>query len=182
MAVLALIPSRTRIPVLVVWIVALVAAVTAAVLGAVTLDLPVGEARPGLGFFLVVLRGAFVVAAFIAIHGLATRGPPDRHAAAPAGAGRADRGRGGRPRCSGWRGSSLEGPGELTDDRDTGIPAYMVQDALWAPPTASWWSAAASRTASTLRRAARRRRHHRRGRDPRRHRRPTPTSTPTSRR
>ena len=27
----------------------------------------------------------------------------------------------------------LEGPGELTDDRDTGIPAYMVQDALRGP-------------------------------------------------
>ena len=34
---------------------------------------PIGEARPGLGFCLVVIRGAFVVAAFIAIHGLATR-------------------------------------------------------------------------------------------------------------
>ena len=73
MAVLALIPSRTRVPVLVVWIVALVAAGTSAVLAAVHLDLPVGESRPGLGFFLVVLKGAFVVATFIAIHGLATR-------------------------------------------------------------------------------------------------------------
>jgi hypothetical protein len=27
----------------------------------------------------------------------------------------------------------LEGPGELTDARDTGIPAYMVQDALRGP-------------------------------------------------
>ena len=27
----------------------------------------------------------------------------------------------------------LEGPGELTDERDTGIPAYMVQDALRGP-------------------------------------------------
>ena len=132
MAVLALIPSRTRIPVLVVWIVALVAAVTAAALGAVRLDLPIGEARPGLGFFLVVIRGAFVVAAFIAIHGLATRarrtGTPLRRlvpvaltavaAVVP---------------VLGLAWFVLEGPGELTDDRDTGIPAYMVQDALRGP-------------------------------------------------
>ena len=132
MAVLALIPSRTRIPVLVVWIVALVAAVTAAALGAIRLDLPIGEARPGLGFFLVVIRGAFVVAAFIAIHGLATRarrtGTPLRRlvpvaltavaAVIP---------------VLGLAWFVLEGPGELTDDRDTGIPAYMVQDSLRGP-------------------------------------------------
>jgi hypothetical protein len=132
MAVLALVPSRTRIPVLVVWIVALVAALTSAALGAVRLDLPVGESRPGLGFFLVVLRGAFVVAAFIAIHGLATRarrtGSPIRRlvpvtltalaALVP---------------VLGLAWFVLEGPGELTDDRDTGIPAYMVQDALRGP-------------------------------------------------
>ena len=132
MAVLALIPSRTRIPVLVVWIVALVAAGTSAVLAAVHLDLPVGESRPGLGFFLVVLKGAFVVATFIAIHGLATRarrtGSPLRRlvpvaltavmAIVP---------------LLGLAWFVLEGPGELTDDRDTGIPAYMVQDALRGP-------------------------------------------------
>ena len=132
MAVLALIPSRTRIPVLVVWIVALVAAATSAALGAVLLDLPVGEARPGLGFFLVVLRGAFVVAAFIAIHGLATRArrtgttlrrlvPLTLTAAAAV------------VPVLGLAWFVLEGPGELTDERDTGIPAYMVQDALRGP-------------------------------------------------
>ena len=132
MAVLALIPHRTRIPVLVVWIVALVAALTSAALGAVSLTLPVGEARPGLGFFLVVLRGTSVVAAFIAIHGLATRarrtGTTIRKlvpvvltavaAVVP---------------ILGLSWFVLEGPGELTDDRDTGIPTYMVQDALRGP-------------------------------------------------
>ncbi len=132
MAVLALIPSRTRIPVLVVWIVALVAAATSAALGAVLLDLPVGEARPGLGFFLVVLRGAFIVAAFIAIHGLATRArrtgttlrrlvPLTLTAVAAV------------VPVLGLAWFVLEGPGELTDERDTGIPAYMVQDALRGP-------------------------------------------------
>jgi GT2 family glycosyltransferase len=132
MAVMALVPSRTRIPVLVVWIVALVAALTSAALGAFHFELPVGDARPGLGFFLVVLRGAFVVALFIAIHGLATRarrtGTPLRRlvpvvmtviaAVVP---------------VVGLAWFVIQGPGELTDERDTGIPAYMVQDALRGP-------------------------------------------------
>ena len=132
MAVLALIPSRTRIPVLVVWVVAFVAALTAAALGAVDLTLPVGEARPGLGFFLVLLRGAFVVAGFIAIHGLATRArrlgtsgrrlvPALLTAVAAV-----------IPLLGlGW--FVLQGPGHLTDDRDTGIPAYMVQASETGP-------------------------------------------------
>ncbi len=132
MAVLALIPSRTRIPVLVVWVVAFVAALTAAALGAVGFMLPVGEARPGLGFLLVLLRGAFVVAGFIAIHGLATRarrlGTSGRRlvpALATAVAAMI-------PLLGlGW--FVLQGPGELTDDRDTGIPAYMVQASVAGP-------------------------------------------------
>jgi hypothetical protein len=92
----------------------------------------VGHARPGLGFFLVALRGAFVVAAFIAVHGLATRarrtGTTARKlvpavltavaAVVP---------------LLGLAWFVVQGPGELTDDRDTGIPAYMVQDALRGP-------------------------------------------------
>jgi len=130
--VLALIPSRTRVPVLVVWIVALVAAGTAAALAAVHLDLPVGASRPGLGFFLVVLKGAFVVATFIAIHGLATRarrtGSPLRRLVPVALTGVMA-----IVPLLGLAWFVLEGPGELTDDRDTGIPAYMVQDALRGP-------------------------------------------------
>ncbi len=91
-----------------------------------------GEARPGLGFFLVVLRGTFVVAAFIAIHGLATRArrtgtslrrlvPVALTAVAAV------------VPVLGLAWFVLEGPGELTDERDTGIPAYMVQDALRGP-------------------------------------------------
>ncbi len=132
MAVLALVPSRSRIPVLVVWIVALVAALTSAALGAVSLSLPVGQARPGLGFFLVVLRGAFVVAAFLAIHGLATRarrtGTTMRKlvpAVLTAGAAVVP--------VFGLAWFVLEGPGQLTDGRDTGIPTYMVQEAERGP-------------------------------------------------
>ncbi len=129
MAVVALVPSRTRIPVLVVWIATLVAAVTSAALGAVTLDLPVGQSSAGLGFFLVVIRGAFVVAAFIAIHGLATRarrtGTTARRLVPVVMTGVAA-----VVPVLGLAWFVHEGPGELTDQRDTGIPAYMVQDAL----------------------------------------------------
>ncbi len=79
-----------------------------------------------------MLRGAFVVAAFIAIHGLATRarrtGTTIRKlvpvvltavaAVVP---------------ILGLAWFVLEGPGELTDDRDTGIPTYMVQDSQLGP-------------------------------------------------
>ena len=168
MAVLALIPSRTRIPVLVVWIVALVAAATSAALGAVLLDLPVGEARPGLGFFLVVLRGAFVVAA---VHRHPRPGhprPPDRHHPAAAGPTDTHRGRGrgarARPRLvrprgtrrahrrAGHRHPGVHGPGRAprTRPRHPRDPRQRRRGPL-------------------VRRPARRRGHHRRGRDPRRH-------------
>lgn len=73
LAVLALAPRLTRIPVLVCWIVAVVAAGTAAVLATITLDLPAGPVVPGLGFLLVVLQGAFVVAAMIGTQGILAR-------------------------------------------------------------------------------------------------------------
>jgi len=62
LAVLALIPRATRIPVLVCWIVAAVAGVSAAVWGAFSLDLAATSTDAGLGFLVVVLQGAFVVA------------------------------------------------------------------------------------------------------------------------
>ena len=108
--------------------------------------LPVGEARPGLGFFLVVLRGAFVVAAFIAIHGLATRARRPAPAATP-GAGRADRGRGGDP-GAGAGVVRARGPGRADRrprHRHPGV--HGAGRARAGRPTASWSSAAASRTA-----------------------------------
>ena len=61
----ALVPARTRVPVLVCWLVALAAAVVAAVLALVTLDLPAVTTRPSLGLFVVILQGAVVVAAVL---------------------------------------------------------------------------------------------------------------------
>ncbi len=65
LAVVALIPLRTRVQVLVCWLVALAAAVVTAGLAAITLDLPAVSMRPGLGLFVVVLSGLAVVAVCI---------------------------------------------------------------------------------------------------------------------
>ena len=65
LAVVALVPRRTRVPVLACWLVALAAALAAAVLARVTLDLPATTTRPGLGLFVVILQGAAVVAVVI---------------------------------------------------------------------------------------------------------------------
>lgn len=70
LALLALLPRATRIPVLVCWVVALVTAVLAALLGAVTFDLAATSVDAGPGVLLLVLQGTFVVAASIGAVGL----------------------------------------------------------------------------------------------------------------
>jgi GT2 family glycosyltransferase len=62
LAVAALIPRSTRVPVLICWLVALAAAVVSGVLSHVTLDLPSVTTRPSLGLFVVILQGTWVVA------------------------------------------------------------------------------------------------------------------------
>ncbi|GAA1924520.1 glycosyltransferase [Nocardioides hwasunensis] len=62
LAVAALVPRRTRIPVVICWLVALAAAVVSGVLSQVTLDLPAVATRPSLGLFVVILQGTAVVA------------------------------------------------------------------------------------------------------------------------
>lgn len=63
LAVLALAPRVTRIAVSIGWLVALPAALVVAVLGAVVLHLPATDTPPSLGFFVVVIQGAFLTAA-----------------------------------------------------------------------------------------------------------------------
>ncbi len=67
----ALLPRATRIPVLVCWIVALVAAGLAAVLGNQVVTLEVATTPLGIGFLVVVLQGALVTAATLGGQGLA---------------------------------------------------------------------------------------------------------------
>ncbi len=129
-AVLALVPSRTRVPVLVCWVVAFAAALVAPALGLVTFERDAVSTRAGLGFLVVVIQAAFVVGAVIAAQG-ATRGGSSSAwgqravavvvlAAAVV------------PLVGlGW--FVAYGPGELDNDRDTGIPAYMMQGAALGP-------------------------------------------------
>lgn len=62
LALLALVPRRTRIPVLVCWVVVLVTAVLAALLGTVSLSLAAVTTGAGVSVLVVVLQGALVVA------------------------------------------------------------------------------------------------------------------------
>ncbi len=62
LAFAALIPRRTRVSVLICWLVALAAAVVSGVLSHLTLDLPAVTTRPSLGLFVVILQGTSIVA------------------------------------------------------------------------------------------------------------------------
>ena len=62
LAFAALVPRRTRVPVVICWLVALAAALVSGVLSHVTLDLPSVSTRPSLGLFVVILQGTSVVA------------------------------------------------------------------------------------------------------------------------
>lgn len=73
LAVLALLPRSTRVPVTVCWLVALAAAIVAAVLGFVRLTLPATETRPSLGLFVVILQGVAVIATVIGAEAYARR-------------------------------------------------------------------------------------------------------------
>jgi GT2 family glycosyltransferase len=65
LALAALVPRRTRVPVVICWIVALAAAVVSGVLSHLTLDLPSVATRPSLGLFVVILQGTSIVAAVL---------------------------------------------------------------------------------------------------------------------
>ena len=70
LALLALIPRATRIPVLVCWVVAAVTGVVAALLGLCSFSLAATTTDAGLGVLVVVLQGAFIVAATIGAVGM----------------------------------------------------------------------------------------------------------------
>ncbi len=129
-AVLALLPAATRVPVLVCWIVALSAAVVALALGLVTFERAAVTTKAGLGFLVLVIQAAFVVAAVIAAQGIWRR---------PARSAWWRRGLVGIVGVAsvaplvglGW--FVVNGPGDLEDVRDSGIPAYMQQSAGLGP-------------------------------------------------
>ncbi len=127
LAVLALLPRPTRIPVIVCWVVALVTALVAAVLGATSFTLAATVADAGLGAVVVMVQGTFVVAAAIGAVGLGAESVPWRRvvvavvvvvaAATPAGG------------LVWW----LTSEPAIAAGLDTDIPAYMVQSSEEGP-------------------------------------------------
>ncbi len=127
LALLALVPRRTRIPVLICWMVALLAAVTAAVLGAVTLDLAALSATPGLAFLLAGVQAALVTAVVLGALGVEHPRGALRVAAAGLAVVAATVPLGGLA----WY--VADGGDQLATDQDAGIPAYMVQSSELGP-------------------------------------------------
>ena len=134
LAVLALLPRATRLPVLVCWLVAVVTAAVAAALGAVSLDLAAVTVSAGTGFLLVLLQGAFVVAAVIGAQGFLAR------FAGPQGAAPAARVAiavlavvAAVVPATGLAWFVAGGDAHLDEDPAGGIPAYMLQSAETGP-------------------------------------------------
>jgi len=129
LAVVALVPARTRIPVLVCWIGMLATTIVAMALGLLTLHLAHGTTPAGLLFALVCLHGAAVVAVVLGAQGVLADG------------------------LAGWRRTvagavavvaavvPLAGLGwflgnaneSLTSDWHDGVPSYMIDNAEQAP-------------------------------------------------
>ncbi len=125
LAALALVPRLSRIPVLVCWITAAVAAVVAAILGQVSLSLAATDAPAGLGFLLVVLQATLLVAVVLGLLGAVRGGLPRRPVMVAAVAAAV-------VPLAGlvWFGFGQDDP---LDGVDSDIPAYMVQSSMTAP-------------------------------------------------
>jgi GT2 family glycosyltransferase len=132
LAVLALIPRATRIPVLVTWIVAVTAGVTATLLSFIPLPLPGGSVRPGIAVFIVILHGCFVVAAMLGAQGLVTilrRSRAEHHQVLLVGLAAVAAI---IPVVGlGW--FVWQGPGDLANSEATGIPPFMTDDSTHEP-------------------------------------------------
>ncbi|HCB05080.1 MAG TPA: hypothetical protein DEQ43_12695, partial [Nocardioides bacterium] len=127
LALIALIPRRTRIPVLICWVVALLATLAAAGLGALTLDLAALSTPAGLAFLLVVVQAAWITA--VVLGALAVEHPRGlRRIVATALAVVAV-----VVPLGGLAWFVADGGDDLTTGEDAGIPAYMVQSSELGP-------------------------------------------------
>lgn len=127
LALLALVPRATRIPVVVCWLVAAVTAVVAVPLAVVTVDIagPVGQ-QPGLGAVLLVLQGAWITAILLgglSLHHLGDQAKPAQAVLALAGAVGLVAPLVGLVWFAGWGGE------ELDDPPASDVPVYMAQRA-----------------------------------------------------
>ncbi len=127
LALLSLVPRATRIPVVVCWLVAAVAAVVAVPLAVATVDItgPVGQ-QPGLGGVLLMLQGAWITAIVLgalALHHLGDQPKPAQAGLAVAGVAGLVAPLVGLVWFAGW------GPAELRDPPESDVPVYMAQRA-----------------------------------------------------
>ena len=127
LAVLALVPRRTRIPVLICWVVALLAVLAAVALGSLRLHLATLSTSPGLGFLVILVQATLVTAVVLGALGVEHPRGVRRAAAALLGAVAVVAPLGGLA----W--FVVDGGDELAHDRDAGIPAYMVQSSELGP-------------------------------------------------
>lgn len=133
LAVAALLPRATRIPVLVCWVVVTITAGTTALLSLVTLDLGAVSVPVATGFALVVVQGVLLVAATLGGQGLVLAArrtgwsTPVRAVALVLAAAATV------VPLLGTTWFAVGGHGTLADDRDSGIPAYMVQSSMVGP-------------------------------------------------
>jgi hypothetical protein len=123
----ALLRPRTRVPVLACLIMIAVAAVVAAVLSHVTVSLPAGPVRPGLGFLVVVIQGALLTAAVVAAQGISIPRPSLREWRLPVATLVVLAAVVGPVVGLGWW--VVDGDNELHRPTTTDVPAYMVQAA-----------------------------------------------------
>uniref|UniRef100_UPI00356B1BAD hypothetical protein n=1 Tax=Nocardioides sp. TaxID=35761 RepID=UPI00356B1BAD len=132
LAVLALVPRVSRIPVLICWMVAAVTALLALVLSFLDLGLVAGSSPAGQGALLVVLQGALVVACALAAPALAEVRVSASRLRRRALVGTIAVVAATVPVVGlGW--FLVAGQPDLDEAGDADIPAYMVQSALVDP-------------------------------------------------
>jgi GT2 family glycosyltransferase len=124
LAAVALLPGRTRVPVLVCWVVGVVASLVALLLSFLGLRLGASVVPAGTTFLLVLVQGAAVVAAVLGAQGLLAS--PSRPRRILAGALAA---LGLVAPVGGLAWAAIGGHGALGDGRDEEVPAYMLQAA-----------------------------------------------------
>lgn len=134
LAVVALVPRATRVPVVLCWLLALATILVAVVTSRIEVSLAFGTAPVGLGLLVMILPACWVSAVVIGALGVPrpqwSSGWPERlRSGAVVGliAGAVV-----VPLVGlGW--FAVSAPEELTDQDTSGIPAYMVQQAVTAP-------------------------------------------------
>ncbi|WP_372736175.1 glycosyltransferase family 2 protein, partial [Nocardioides sp.] len=132
LAVLALVPRVSRIPVLICWMVAAVTALLALVLSFLDLGLVAGSSPTGQGALLVVLQGALVVACALAAPALAEVRVSASRLRRRVLVGTVVVAAATVPVVGlGW--FLVAGQPDLDEAGDADIPAYMVQSALVDP-------------------------------------------------